>query len=80
MQEAGEPRFLFEAKTIQRMEMLVLSYLNWSVKPYTPFNFIEYYLREMNAARIPSGPLIARSIQIILSTIKGAALFVSRDH
>ncbi|KAH6823394.1 hypothetical protein C2S53_000132 [Perilla frutescens var. hirtella] len=69
--QAGEPKFLFEAKTIQRMEMLVLSYFNWNVKPYTPFNFIEYYLRKMNDARFSLGPLITRSMQIILSTIKG---------
>ena len=62
---------MFEGKTIQRMEMLVLSYLNWNVKPYTPFNFIEFYLRKTSDARIPPGPLLTRSIQIIFSTIKG---------
>ncbi|XP_042016812.1 cyclin-D4-1-like [Salvia splendens] len=35
--QAGEPGFVFEGKTVQRMEMLALSYLNWNVKPYTPF-------------------------------------------
>lgn len=65
---------MFEAKTIQRMEMLVLSYLNWNVKPYTPFNFIEFYLRKMSEARMPQGPLITRSAQIILNMIKGLCL------
>ncbi|XP_011097500.1 cyclin-D4-1 [Sesamum indicum] len=69
--QAGEPKFLFEGKTIQRMEMLVLNYLKWNMKSYTPFNFIEYFLRKTNHVRLPPGPLIARSIQIILSTIKG---------
>ncbi|KAL6558751.1 hypothetical protein OROMI_019101 [Orobanche minor] len=70
--QAGEPRFLFEAKTIQRMEIMVLNYLKWNIKPYTPLNFVEYFLRKMNDdIEIPSGPLIKISIQIILSTIKG---------
>ncbi|KAK4430533.1 Cyclin-D2-1 [Sesamum alatum] len=69
--QAGEPKFLFEGKTIQRMEMLVLNYLKWNMKSYTPFDFIEYFIRKTNHVRLPPGPLIARSIQIILSTIKG---------
>ncbi|KAG6403226.1 hypothetical protein SASPL_135443 [Salvia splendens] len=70
--QAGEPEFLFEGKTIQRMEMFVLSYLNWNVNPYTPLNFIEFYLRKTKSdARIPQGPLLTRSKQIILDTIKG---------
>ncbi|CAA0821015.1 Cyclin-D4-1 [Striga hermonthica] len=71
--QAGEPKFLFEAKTIQRMELLVLNHLKWNIKPYTPFNFIEYFHRKMSGSdvEIPSEPLITRSIQIILNTIKG---------
>ncbi|KAL3618010.1 hypothetical protein CASFOL_038331 [Castilleja foliolosa] len=69
---AGEPKFLFEGKTIKRMEILVLNYLKWHTKPHTPLNFVEYFLRRMNDdIETPQGPLITRSIQIILSTIKG---------
>ncbi|GER49769.1 cyclin d [Striga asiatica] len=70
--QAGEPKFLFEAKTIQRMELLVLNFLKWNIKPYTPFNFIDYFLRKTSGdVEAQSGPLIARSNQIILSTVKG---------
>ncbi|KAG6384863.1 hypothetical protein SASPL_153682 [Salvia splendens] len=69
--QAGDPKYLFEAKTIQRMEMLVLSYLKWNVKPYTPFNFIEFYLGKSCKPQTPQGPLLTRSTQIILSMIKG---------
>ncbi|KAL3630492.1 hypothetical protein CASFOL_023476 [Castilleja foliolosa] len=70
--QAGEPKFLFEGKTIKRMEILVLNYLKWHTKPHTPLNFVEYFLRRMNDdIETPQGPLITRSIQIILSTIKG---------
>ncbi|KAG6386669.1 hypothetical protein SASPL_151838 [Salvia splendens] len=69
--QAGDPKYLFEAKTIQRMEMLVLSYLKWNVKPYTPFNFIEFYLGKSCKPQTPQGPLLTKSTQIILSMIKG---------
>ncbi|KAL3617175.1 hypothetical protein CASFOL_038922 [Castilleja foliolosa] len=70
--QAGEPKFLFEGKTIKRMEILVLNYLKWHTKPHTPLNFVEYFLKRMNDdIETPQGPLITRSIQIILSTIKG---------
>ncbi|XP_051117383.1 cyclin-D4-2-like [Andrographis paniculata] len=73
--QAGEPKYLFEGKTIQRMEMLILSYLNWNMKSYTPLDYIDYYLAKVNSAdhRCPNGSLslLQRSTQIILSTVKG---------
>lgn len=72
-QEAGETKFLFEGKNIERMEILVLNLLKWNMKAYTPFTFIPHFLAKMNDVdnHLSSGPLITRSIQIILSTIKG---------
>ncbi|KAJ8551645.1 hypothetical protein K7X08_021660 [Anisodus acutangulus] len=69
--QVGEPKFLFEGKTIQRMELLVLSTLRWRMQAYTPCTFIDYFMRKMNPDEIPSRQLISRSIQLILSTIKG---------
>jgi cyclin D1/2/4 len=40
----GESRFVFEARTIQRMELLVLSTLDWRMHAITPFSFIDYFL------------------------------------
>ncbi|KAL0342975.1 UNVERIFIED_CONTAM: Cyclin-D2-1 [Sesamum angustifolium] len=69
--QAGETKFLFDGKTIQRMEILVLNHLHWKIKAYTPCNFIDYYLRKTNDNDFPSGPLITRSLQIILRTLEG---------
>ncbi|CAI9758203.1 unnamed protein product [Fraxinus pennsylvanica] len=70
--QVGEPKFLFEGKTIRRMELLVLSILKWKMQAYTPCNFIDYILRKMaKNDELPSGPLITRSVQLILSTIRG---------
>ncbi|KAL2538537.1 Cyclin-D4-1 [Forsythia ovata] len=69
--QVGEPKFVFEGKTIQRMELLILGILKWKMQAYTPCNFIDYFLKKINDDELPSGPLITRSIQLIMNTIKG---------
>ncbi|TMW82133.1 hypothetical protein EJD97_006716 [Solanum chilense] len=69
--QVGEPKFLFEGKTIQRMELLVLSTLRWRMQAYTPCTFIDYFMRKMNLDEFPSMRLVSRSIQLILSIMKG---------
>ncbi|CBI18712.3 hypothetical protein VitviT2T_010728 [Vitis vinifera] len=71
LQEVGDPRLMFEAKTIRRMELLVLTHLKWKMQAFTPCSFIDYFLSKVNDHKYPSGSLISRSIQLILSTIKG---------
>ncbi|KAL7230616.1 hypothetical protein ACSBR2_008981 [Camellia fascicularis] len=70
--QVGEPKFVFEGKTIRRMELVVLSTLKWKIQPCTPWSFIDYFLRKINDDhQIPSGSLITRSVKLILCTIKG---------
>lgn len=69
--QVGNPKFIFEAKTIQKMELVVLSTLKWRVQAYTPCTFIDYFVRKMNGDQIPSSPLISKSMQLILSSIRG---------
>ncbi|XP_073044644.1 cyclin-D4-1-like [Primulina eburnea] len=69
--QAGETEVVFQGKTVQRMEIVVLEYLKWRMKPYTPCDYIDYYLRKINDTEFPPEPLISRSVEIILSTIKG---------
>ena len=73
--QVGELKFVFEGKTIQRMELLVLSTLKWKMQACTPFSFIDYFLGNINEDhQPPSGSLVSRSIQLILSTIRGLSL------
>ncbi|XLU23420.1 hypothetical protein S245_059486, partial [Arachis hypogaea] len=69
--QVGELKFVFEAKTIQRMELLVLSTLRWRMQSITPFSFIDYFLYKVNDDQNPTRDSIMRSIQLILSTVKG---------
>ncbi|MED6171646.1 hypothetical protein PIB30_042601 [Stylosanthes scabra] len=69
--QVGELKFVFEAKTIQRMELMVLSTLRWRMQSVTPFSYIDYFLYKVNDDQNPIRDSIMRSIQLILSTVKG---------
>ncbi|CAH9089957.1 unnamed protein product [Cuscuta europaea] len=68
--QVGDPKFVFEGKTIQRMELLVLSTLKWRMHAYTPCTFIDYFLRKINNDQLPSLHIMSSSMQLILSTMK----------
>ncbi|KAI4314999.1 hypothetical protein L6164_027853 [Bauhinia variegata] len=45
--QVEESKYIFEAKTIQRMELLVLSTLKWRMNPVTPISFFEHIVRRL---------------------------------
>ncbi|CAA0811250.1 Cyclin-D3-2 [Striga hermonthica] len=45
--QVEDPKYVFEPKTIQRMEILVLSTLQWRMNPVTPLSFLEYIARSL---------------------------------
>eukprot|EP00268_Persea_americana_P011487 TRINITY_DN1484_c0_g1_i1.p1 TRINITY_DN1484_c0_g1~~TRINITY_DN1484_c0_g1_i1.p1 ORF type:complete len:328 (-),score=47.35 TRINITY_DN1484_c0_g1_i1:1315-2298(-) len=63
-------RFVFEPHTIMRMELLVLTALNWRLRSITPFSFIDFFAYKLD----PSGTfirfLVSRATQIILATLQ----------
>ncbi|KAG7614300.1 Cyclin C-terminal domain [Arabidopsis suecica] len=70
--QVGDPQFVFEAKSVQRMELLVLNRLKWRLRAITPCSYIRYFLRKMSKCdQEPSNTLISRSLQVIASTTKG---------
>ncbi|GAB2226122.1 hypothetical protein Drorol1_Dr00021914 [Drosera rotundifolia] len=69
--QVGEPRFIFEPKTVQRMELLVLSTLNWRMCALTPCSFIEYILMKIMGEDALSPTIISRSCQLIFRMIQG---------
>ncbi|KFK32810.1 hypothetical protein AALP_AA6G290800 [Arabis alpina] len=66
--QVGDPKFVFEAKTIKRMELLVLNTLNWRLQALTPFSFIDYFIDKISGH--VSENSIYRSSQFILNTTK----------
>ncbi|KAI9074596.1 hypothetical protein K1719_043437 [Acacia pycnantha] len=43
-----EPRFLFEPKTVQRMELLVMAALRWRLRAVNPFDFAHLFIAKAN--------------------------------
>lgn len=42
-----DTKFLFEAKNIQKMELLVMSTLKWKMNPVTPISFLDHIVRRL---------------------------------
>ncbi|KAH9314882.1 hypothetical protein KI387_023509, partial [Taxus chinensis] len=75
------PKFVFEARTLKRMELLVLSTLEWRMLSVTPFSFIDYFIhRGGNGGGGSSNKsqMVARASELILSTIRGVDLLQHR--
>ncbi|XP_027332943.1 cyclin-D4-1-like [Abrus precatorius] len=69
--QIAESKYVFEAKTIQRMELLIMSTLRWRMQAITPFSFIDYFLCKINDDQSPIGASILKSVQLILRTVRG---------
>ncbi|KAI7728831.1 hypothetical protein M8C21_023810 [Ambrosia artemisiifolia] len=67
-------KYIFEPKTIRRMEFLVLSVLDWRLRSVTPFSFIGFFSHKIDPSGTYTGFLISRATQIILSNIQEASL------
>ncbi|KAK9756428.1 hypothetical protein RND81_01G096500 [Saponaria officinalis] len=62
-------KYMFEAKTIQRMEILVLSTLQWKMNPVTPYSFLDYLTRRFPMKDFLCWEFLRRCERILLSTI-----------
>uniref|UniRef100_A0A0E0KEL0 Uncharacterized protein n=1 Tax=Oryza punctata TaxID=4537 RepID=A0A0E0KEL0_ORYPU len=64
------PEYVFDAKTIHRMEIVVLTTLKWRMQTVTPFTYIDHFLDKINEGNPITNELISRCTEIILSTMK----------
>ncbi|XP_073125367.1 cyclin-D3-2-like [Henckelia pumila] len=67
--QVEESKYLFEAKTIQRMELLVLSTLKWKMNPVTPISYIDHIVRRMGLIGNLHWEFFGRCQSLILSII-----------
>ncbi|KAL5552953.1 hypothetical protein UlMin_040354 [Ulmus minor] len=66
-------KYIFEPRTIRRMELLVLSVLDWRLRSITPFSFIGFFACKLDPSGTFTGFLISRATEIILSNIQEAS-------
>ncbi|CAI9763612.1 unnamed protein product [Fraxinus pennsylvanica] len=71
--QVEESKLVFEAKTIQRMEILVLSTLQWKTNPVTPLPFLDYIARRLGLKSNLFCEFLRRCECLLLSVITGAS-------
>ncbi|KAM0910600.1 hypothetical protein ACQ4PT_014044 [Festuca glaucescens] len=69
--QVGDARYVFEAKTIQRMELLVLSTLKWRMQAVTPFSYIDSFLHQLSGGNAPSRRAVRQASELILCISRG---------
>ncbi|XP_073060510.1 cyclin-D3-3-like [Primulina eburnea] len=72
--QVEDSKYLFEAKTIQRMELLVLSKLQWKMNPVTPIPYFDHFMRRLGSLLNPHWEFLGRCESLILSIITDFSL------
>ncbi|XP_059652930.1 cyclin-D3-1-like [Cornus florida] len=67
--QVEDTKYVFEAKTIQRMELLVLSTLQWRMNPVTPLSFIDHITRRLGLKTQTHWEFLRRCEDLILSVV-----------
>ncbi|KAG2634851.1 cyclin-D2-1-like isoform X2 [Panicum virgatum] len=69
LQVEGISRYVFEPGAVGRMELLVLTALNWRLRSVTPFTFIDFFAYKVDPGGRHTRCLIARATQVILAAM-----------
>ncbi|KAK4258786.1 hypothetical protein QN277_005196 [Acacia crassicarpa] len=67
--QVEDTKFMFEAKTIQRMELLVLSALKWKMHPVTPISFLDHIIRRLGLKTHLHWEFLRRCEHLLLSVL-----------
>ncbi|CAH8385259.1 unnamed protein product [Eruca vesicaria subsp. sativa] len=67
--QVGDARYVFEAKTIQRMELLILSTLQWKMHPVTPISFLDHIIRRYSSKSHQQFEFLSRCESMLLSIV-----------
>ncbi|KAI6701489.1 hypothetical protein NL676_015813 [Syzygium grande] len=70
--QAFDPKFVFEPRTVQRMELWVMSSLDWRLRSVTPFDFLPSFVPKLPSLSSPSSPcrVLSTSSDLIVSTAR----------
>jgi hypothetical protein len=71
---------LFQAKTVQRMELNVLSTLGWRLRSITPFTFLEKAINHLNLTSKLKASLLSRASELLLASLAGNSLSKTTNH
>ncbi|KAJ7946176.1 cyclin-D1-1-like [Quillaja saponaria] len=72
--QVSEPKFIFEPKTVQRMELWVMANLDWRLRSVTPFDYLHYFISMFPSSSNPEPELfnqvLSSASDLILSTTR----------
>lgn len=78
--QVEEPTYVFESRTIQRMEVLVLSTLQWRMNPVTPIPFLECIARRLGLQSHICRDFLRRCEYLLLCVVSGEHLCLCLDQ
>lgn len=64
-------KYVFETKAIQRMELLVLSTLEWKMHPVTPISFLDHIIRRLGLKTSLHWEFLKRCERLLLTLVSG---------
>ncbi|GAB2228335.1 hypothetical protein Drorol1_Dr00010170 [Drosera rotundifolia] len=67
--QVEEAKYVFQAKTITRMEILVLSTLGWKMNPVTPHSFVDYVARRLGLEDTLCWEFIRKCDRVLVSLV-----------
>ncbi|KAG2329461.1 hypothetical protein Bca52824_000641 [Brassica carinata] len=67
--QVEDASYVFEAKTIQRMELLVLSTLQWRMHPVTPISYLDHIIRRFSFKSHQQLEFLSRCESLLLSIV-----------
>ncbi|KAF6139101.1 hypothetical protein GIB67_010827 [Kingdonia uniflora] len=68
--QAESVKFIFQPRTVCRMEILVLTTLNWKLRSITSFHFIGFLASKVDSIGRFVGYLVTRATQIMLDIVR----------
>lgn len=69
-----DTEYLFEPKNIQKMELLVMSTLNWKMNPVTPISFLDHIIRRLGLKTHLHWDFVKKCEDLIVSLVSGNLL------
>jgi cyclin D3 len=72
--QVEDAKYVFEAKTIKRMELWVLSTLHWRMNPVTSISFFDHIIRRLGLKTHMHWEFLWRCERLLLSVISGKQL------
>ena len=73
--QVEDTKYVFEAKTIQRMELLVLSALGWKMHPVTPISFVDHIVRRLGLKSNVHWEFLTRCHSFLVCLVSGNILY-----